>query len=299
MTADGLSVVVLLREVLDPRPPVRLAGGGVMVREPGPRRLVNPADLEALEEGLVLAEERGARVTAAAVGPGRCLDDGLRLALAMGAHRAVRVDGPGLWEGDAAARARVLARVVEILSPSIVLAGARLLDRGDEPAPALAAAGLGLSCCAPVVSIRGGDGQVTATRKADRGAREVVSLPLPCVLLIEGGAREPRYPDMDGVLGALGAPVETWGLPELGLPERAVGEYAALLRPERLAHPRPDPTPVPTPDPEAPAFERIRALLSGGIRARAGRVHEGTPEEVAEGLLRILEEEGLLQGASS
>ncbi len=298
MTADGSSIVVLLREVLDPRPPVRLAGGGLMVREPGPRRLVNPADLEALEEALLLAEEHGARVTAAAVGPGRRLEDGLRLALAMGARRAVRVDGPGLWEGDAAARARVLARVVEILSPTLVLAGARLLDRGDDPAPALAAAGLGLPCCGPVVSARVGDGQATATRKADRGAREVVTLPLPCVLLIEGGAREPRYPDLDAVLSALEAPVETWGLPELGLPERAVGEHAALLRPGRLAHPRPDPTPVPTPDPDAPAFERIRALLSGGIRARAGRVHEGSPGEVVEGLLRILEEEGLLQGAA-
>ncbi len=293
----ALNLVVFLREVLDPRPPVRLAGGGAWVREPGVRRLVNPADLEALEEALALAARRAGRVTAVAVGPGRCLEEALRWALAAGAHRAIRVDAPGLWEGDAVSWARVLGRVLEILAPDLVLTGASLLDRGDDPAPALAAARAGLFHCGPVVSVRLGDGEVAATRKAGRGAREVVALPLPCLLLTAEGLRAPRQPDLDAVLAAAEAPVQTWGLPELGLPERALGLHAARLRPDRLAAPRPDPRPVPTPDPGAPAFERTRALLAGGISPRAGRVREADPAGVVEGLIRIFEEEGLLPGA--
>jgi electron transfer flavoprotein beta subunit len=51
---------------------------------------------------------------------------------------------------------------------------------------------------------------------------------------------------------------------------------------------------VVTPDPKLPAFERILSLLSGGIKAREGRLHTLSIDDTASDLLQIFREEGLM-----
>src|SRR6266540_2211577 len=173
-------VLVLLREVRDPRPPVRLEVGGAGVRENGLRRLVNPADLTALEVALRLAEHGGGAVTAVAIGDER-LDDALRLALAVGAGRAVRVWDDAMRDGDAAADATVLQRVLEIVRPALFVSGHRLLDRGDDPAAALAAARFGMPCVGAALSCALRGDEVDILRKADKGASASARrCPAPC-----------------------------------------------------------------------------------------------------------------------
>jgi electron transfer flavoprotein beta subunit len=257
--------------------------------------MVNPADLEALEEAARLAGSRGARVTAVAVGPQR-LEDALWLASSMGAARAIRVWDPCLERADAVAEGRLLGRILEILRPTLLFTGARLLDRGDAPGPALAAASAGISCCTSAVEIEVGDRSAQVLRKGDRGARQRVELPVPCAILFAAGFRELRYPDLDAVMAAMEAELEVWGLPELGLDPREVGEQSALLQPEGFSFPRPRPVRVPTPDASLPAFARIVALLSGGIQPREGRMHFGSAEEMADQLFQIFRSEGLVSG---
>jgi electron transfer flavoprotein beta subunit len=292
MAQTNLDALVLLREVVDPRPPAEPIAEGAMVRERGLRRLVNPADLEALESALALGL---GPVTALAVGPER-LEDGLRVAIAMGAARAVRVWDHALEGGDATADARLLRRVLEILRPGLVVAGSSLTDRGDEPSPALAAALLGFPVVNAAVSCRISGGTAEVLRKGDRGARQRISVPTPCMVLFEPGTTVPRYPDMETFLGACAAEVELWGLPELDLPPWEVGEEGARLRPDGVSFPRPRPVRVITPSADLPAPDRVAALLSGGIQARAGVMHFGTADEAAQGLLRILRREGLVPG---
>jgi electron transfer flavoprotein beta subunit len=289
-------IAVLLREVQDPRPPARLEGG-VEVRESGLRRLVNPADLSSLEVALTAGERSGARVTAIAVGDER-LDDSLRLALSAGATRAIRVWDDAMKGGDAVAGAAVLRRVLEILQPGMFFTGYRLLDRGDDPVPALAAAGCGMPCVSAALSLRLVDGTAEIVRKADRGARQRMASSLPCAVLFDVSAAEPRYPSLPAVLAALEAPLEPWGLADLGLPAWELGFDGSILRRAGLAPPRSNPVRVPTPDPSAPGHERVRALFSGGIRPRAGQMHFGGAEETVSRILAILAEEGLLPGGA-
>src|SRR5512145_3128696 len=102
MSNKNLNILVLLREVNDPRPPARLMTRGAGISERGLRRIPNPSDLTALEQALLLKKVNGARVTVLAVGQGR-LEDLLRLALSMGADRAIRCHDHGLDGGDAVA----------------------------------------------------------------------------------------------------------------------------------------------------------------------------------------------------
>ncbi|MBC8018720.1 MAG: electron transfer flavoprotein subunit beta [Verrucomicrobia bacterium] len=291
MPENKLDILVLLRETNDPRPPASVTTRGAAISERGLRRVPNPADLAALEEALHLKDTLGARVTVLAIGPKR-LDDTLRLACSMGAERSIRFWDHGLEGGDDVANARVLARIVTILSPNLFYTGSRLADRGDDPVPPLAAAALGLPCIGAAVSLIPKKEQVEAQRKSDRGARQIVSAPLPCAVLFEE-VRTPRYPSVEALTDALSAPVEVWDLAHLGLPFWQIGASGAYLAAADYGVPRPDPVRVVTPDPKLPAFERILSLLSGGIKAREGKLNVLSADDTVKGLLRIFREEGL------
>jgi electron transfer flavoprotein beta subunit len=112
-------------------------------------------------------------------------------------------------------------------------------------------------------------------------------------------SRTPRYPSIEAVTKSLLAPVEEWVLADLGLPFWEVGATGAPLTTAEFGIPRPDPVRVVTPDPQLPAFERIISLLSGGIKAREGKLHFLSAEETAAGLWRVFEEEGLVPGETS
>lgn len=294
----ALRLVVLLREVCDPRPPARLTADGYGIYDRGLRRIVNPADLSALELALRLAANGRGTVTAVCVGPPR-VEEGLRQSLAMGAARAVRVWHSACEGGDAVAGARLLERLLVILTPHLVLTGNRLADRGDDPVPALAAARLGIPCVSAALGVGLSTDGLKVRRKSDRGARQVVTSRLPSVLLCDAECCEPHYPGQAGLMAAAKAPVESWGLAELGLPLWELGAAGALLERDRCSFPRANPQRVVTPDATLPAFERILALLSGGIKPREGKLNTLSAEATVERLLTIFREEGLLDGRRS
>lgn len=289
-----LSILVLLREASDPRPPARVITRGAAISERGLRRIPNSPDLAALEEALCRKEQSGARVTVLAIGPER-LDDTVRLAYAMGADRGIRLWDHGLEGGDAVADARVLGRCIEILDPTLLFTGNRLLDRGDDPVPALAAAMRAMPCLSAAVALTLKQEGVEVVRATDRGGRQVVTAPFPCTVLFEEG-ETPGYPSIDALMGSLETPIETWDLARLGLPTWEVGASGGYLASAEFGVPRPDPVRVATPDARLPAFERILSLLSGGIKAREGRQHLLSADETADGIWRVFGEEGLVPG---
>jgi electron transfer flavoprotein beta subunit len=215
----------------------------------------------------------------------------------MGADRGIRFWDHGLEGGDAVVDARILARITAILSPTLVFTGNRLVDRGDDPVPALAAASAGRPCLSSVISLNLKCDGVEVLRKSDRGGRQTVAAPFPCTVLFEE-TRTPRYPSVKAVTRSLLASVEEWELADLGLPFWEAGATGAYLAVAEFGAPRPDPVRVVTPDPALPAFERILSLLSGGIKAREGKMHAVSAEATADGLWRILSEEGLVPGRS-
>ncbi|MCD6527859.1 MAG: electron transfer flavoprotein subunit beta [Desulfuromonas sp.] len=295
MSDKSIQIAVLLREVCDPNPPARLTEDGYGVSDRGLRRFANPADICALEQALRMAEGKQGSVTVFVVGPSR-LEDLLRLALSMGADRAIRVWDSLFAGGDDVADARLIERLIQIFDCDFFLTGNGLLDRGAAPVPALASAGLSMPYVTAAVDFEFQGEGIEVLRKSDRGAKQLVALGHPCTLMFEDGCCEPRYPHQDALMAALEMPVEHWGLAELGLTISEVGSYGAKLGKERCSFPRLNPKRVVTPDADLPAFDRILALLSGGIKPREGKLHHGSAEEMAEMLLGVFQAEGLVGG---
>ena len=187
---------------------------------------------------------------------------------------------------------------MEILQPDYFLTGNRLVDSGADPAPLVASAKLGIPYVTAALKVESVDGEVKVLRKCDRGARQLVGTSTPCTLLFEEGCCEVRYPDQVMLMAALAKGIETWGVAELGLPYSELGGYGAVLEKERCSFPRTNPQRVVTPDASLPAFERILALLSGGIKPREGKLHNVSAAETAEMLFEIFAAEGLIGGSN-
>ncbi len=291
MPLKKLHILVVMRSCSDPRPPARTITRGAGICDRGLRWMVNPSDLSALEEAVTLKDRLGASVTVLAVGQERA-DDLLRLAHSMGADQCIRFWDHGIENGDSVANARILARVIEILSPSLIFSGNRLVDRGDDPVPALASAMRRIPCLASVIELRISNNGIEATRKVDRGGRQIEKAEYPCTVLFEAVAI-PRYPSINAIADAVSAPILSWDISNLGLPFWKTGSVGSSLQLVEYGIPRPDPARVATPDASMPAFDRIISLLSGGIKAREGKMHTGTAEDMTDCIWQILQEEGV------
>ena len=159
---------------------------------------INEADNYALEEALLLKENHEAEVELVTIGSAESTDV-LRMGLAKGAARAVRIDDAALAGTDPVGLARVLAGFFRQEEYDLVLCGAIAQDTEDsQVGPALAEL-LGWPHAAYVTKLEPGDGGLTVKRELEGGWLEVKELPMPCVVSIQTGGNTPRYASILGI----------------------------------------------------------------------------------------------------
>lgn len=224
--------------------------------------VVNPYDEYALETALRLKEKVGSgTITAIALGPER-VKTALRTSLAMGADSALQLTDPAFDGIDALAVGRLLAAAVKRQPFDLVLCGKQAVDDDLAAVPPAIAHFLGIPhvSVVPEVTADLAAGIVVARREIE-GATEVVHAPIPCLVTIQKGAYEPRYPTLKGMMAARKKEIPVLGAAELGI------DPAALTR--RLVY--------------------LDDRLPPG--RKPGRVLEGAAEEVVPELVRLLREE--------
>jgi electron transfer flavoprotein beta subunit len=267
--------------------PSRLDGGPVGP-DPGDDRFagVSPADRAALELALRLAAVTGTEVVAVAAGPVGA-ERTLRDALAAGATRAVRLDMP--TDSDSRDVAFELAQVLG--DATVVLCGDYSLDRGSGSVPAFVAHHLAAAQALGLVAIdvdatgatSGSDApRVHVVRRLDGGRRELLAVPMPCVLSVEGSVATLRRAPLPRVLAARSARVEVVATP----PAHHHGAPAIVTsyRPRARVMPAP----------MGGALDRVRSLTDAGTASTRGETIEVPPREAAARILAALREWGHL-----
>jgi electron transfer flavoprotein beta subunit len=234
---------------------------------------VSAGDRAALEIALRL---RGAEdhVTVLTLGPAES-ERWLREALAAGADKAVRIDGPIRYHGDTVAAA--LATVAA--GSDLVIAGDFSIDRGTGAVPAFIAAELGYAQALGLVDVdtdvRDDAGRlvIRAVRRLDGGRREVLDVPVPAVISVEGAAAKLRRAPLAATLASGDAPIDVLPHP--------VGEPPRIeIRPYR-------PRPRVLHAPHGGTLDRVRELLQiGGDATHAETVLLDPPAAAA----RIIEQ---------
>ncbi len=155
---------------------------------------LNEWDSYATEEALRIKEglpEGSCEVVVVSVGDEE-VDEAIRRCLAMGADRAIRVEG--VESPDPLSIARALAEVARGESPDLVLCGVQSSDAVQAATGTALAEYLGLARVAVVKKLEwSGSGPARVQRELEGGLVDVCDVDTPAVLTIQSGINEPRY----------------------------------------------------------------------------------------------------------
>jgi electron transfer flavoprotein beta subunit len=186
---------------------------------------LNEWDSYATEEALRLREAAGdGEVVVVSVGD-EDAEDAIRRCLAMGADRAVRIDGESVPVGDPITTARALAAVVEREGADLVLCGVQSSDAVQGATGTALAELLGLPRVAVVKKLDWdrGSGKATVQRELEGGLVDVVEVETPALLTIQTGINEPRYATLRAIKQAEQKEIEV-------VEPSGLGEPAARVR---------------------------------------------------------------------
>jgi len=157
---------------------------------------LNEWDSYATEEAIRLREAHGGEVVVVTCGSKES-EAALRRCLAMGADRAVRVDG--VDGHDPIRVAHALAEVVRDESPDLVLCGVQSSDSVQAATGTALAALVGMPRVAVVTRLELGAGTATVHRELEGGLVDVVEVDMPAVLTIQTGINQPRYANLRAI----------------------------------------------------------------------------------------------------
>ncbi len=257
-----MRILVAAMQVPDSRASVRVLADGSGIDPTGLKFVCSPFDEFAIEQAVQIRES-GVEVediVAVTAGPTEAMGV-LRTALAMGADRGIHLAGEHLPLHDEVAIARLMAAAIRRtgMQPDLVLCGRLTIDNDSgELGPALAEF-LGMPHVGGVTSLAfDGTGTGVQVRSRGEGGDTIYGGPLPMLLACDRGSVEPRFTPLPAIMKAKKKPVETIPATELADAQGASTAFVGLQ------------PPLPRP---------------------ACRVIDGTPEEMAIELVRLLHEE--------
>ncbi|NOX36501.1 MAG: electron transfer flavoprotein subunit beta/FixA family protein [Calditrichaeota bacterium] len=230
-----MNVAVCMKQTPDTEAQIKISDDGTSIVQEGIKWIINPYDEFAIEEGLRLTEKHGGEVTLISLGP-PSIEKTIREGLAMGAHKAIRIDAPAVPD-DPMVTAKALAEVLKEESYDVILFGKQAIDDDHTQMASIVASILNLPAVTVVVELSIENGKGTAVREIE-GGHEKVSFNLPVIISAQRGLNEPRYRSLKGIMAAKKKPIEvksialdeaqlvieTFSYPPPKKPGRIVGE---------------------------------------------------------------------------
>jgi electron transfer flavoprotein beta subunit len=182
---------------------------------------LNEWDDYAVEAAVQLAEAGIAdEVVTVTVGPERA-EETIRMALAKGADRAVRVWDDALEGGfaDVASKVALFEAVVDEEEPDLILGGVQAADTGFGATGVALAERIGFEHAAVVnhLDVDADAGVAHVHRELEGGVEELTDVDLPAVLTVQTGLNEPRYASLRGIRQAQRKEIAAKDLSDLGL----------------------------------------------------------------------------------
>jgi len=216
-----VNIVVLVKQVPDPREYARIREDGTLDREKT-RSVINPCDRCAIEAAILIKEKYGAKVTAISMGPLKA-EDALREALAMGVDEAILISDRRLRGSDTLATAYVLHKaIVKIGHYDLILCGAETTDGGTAQVGPEVAEYIGIPQITYVEEFDI-EGDFLEARRVVEGGFERLRTRPPALLTITSRKYKPRNTNFSGILKAMRMSVVTLSLDDLEVDASKVG----------------------------------------------------------------------------
>lgn len=248
---------VCIKQVPDVNAPIQIKNGELI--QDTDRMVLNAYDASAVEEALVLTEEQDGEVEVVLVGPDKATET-IRKALAMGADKATHIQTSGNEAYDSASYAQILAAFFQNKEYDVISCGKQSQDTDAGLTGGMLAEYLDLPYATNAVGLSVEESELIVKRQGDAG-QEIIALPTPCLVTCSNDMNEPRIPSLKGIMQSKRKPVETITLADLDVDESALESKTKVTgyreKPER----------------------------------KAGQKFEGEPEEIAQKVAQLLDEE--------
>ncbi|HAT36938.1 MAG TPA: electron transfer flavoprotein subunit beta [Gemmatimonadetes bacterium] len=201
-----MDVIVCIKRVPDTEARIRIDGSGSSIESSGIKYDMSPYDAFAVEAAIRLKEslQGDGDVSVLTLGDSSS-GETLRKALAMGADRAVLLNGQVSLDGLATAKA--LAAELEGSEADLFLFGIKAADDDQQQVGQMVSVLSGRPCVSGVSSFEI-DGHTARCKREVEGGSEIVEVDLPAVLCITKGSNEPRLPALKGIMAAKKKPLE-------------------------------------------------------------------------------------------
>ncbi len=221
---------------------------------------LNEFDEHSIEQAALLKEANGGTVTVVGIDLIEELDGVLHTALAKGADKAVKIVGdfePGMASHT---QAQFLAEALKDMAPDIILTGVQAADDRDGQIGPMLAAHLDMPYIGVVADVTVADGTATVQKEYSGGVMAEFAVDLPMVVGVQAASQPPRY-----------APISK------------IRQIAKTVTIEEIDV-----------DDEGPGAGSTIRKMSPPVSAGHAEMIEGEPEDVAEKIIEIIKERGLL-----
>lgn len=222
-----MKIAVCVKQIPDPATAYQLNPDTLTLARPD-EQVLDDTDRYGVEVGLQIADQTDGTVTLVSMGPSGNLN-GIRQALAMGAHRAIIVDDPALAGSDALTTAKVLAAAIAAEDVDLVIAGTESTDgySGVVPQQMAELLGMPLLTYAKKVEV---DGTTVKIDRQTQTGYDTVEAQTPTLVSVTAGVVEPRYPTFKGIMEAKKKEVISKTAADLGVTP-SPGQKIVAVRP--------------------------------------------------------------------
>ena len=253
-----MHIAVILKQVPDLVEEVEVDANGTEIDRDSIKWKLNEFDDHALEQAVLLKESAAAEVTALAL-ESDGVDQLLYGALARGADRAVKV-ATGDARTDSPRAAAALAEVLAEMAVDLVLTGVQAVDDLHGQLAPILATRLGWPHVSVVSGVTLEGAKVRVQQEYSGGRMATLELDLPAVVGVQAAARPPRYVPISRLRQVMAS--------------AQLGSMTATA--------------------EAPALGSTVSRLAAPAQGASAQLLEGRPEEVAQQILAVLRERGLV-----
>ena len=202
-----MRILVAVKRVVDYNVKVHVLPDHSDVDTANVKMSMNPFDEIAVEQAVRLKEAGKAdEVVVVSIGPDKTVDT-LRVAMAMGADRAIHIKHDDT-KVEPLAVAKLLAAVVKREEPGLVLLGKQAIDNDAGQVPQMLSAMLDMPVAINASGLELDGARLTVLRETDAGLLRVAA-DLPAIVSADLRLAEPRYVTLPNMMKAKKKPVET------------------------------------------------------------------------------------------
>lgn len=297
-----LNIIVCIKQVAYIAHPIGMERKGGDIAPEKIVHMLNPYDEVAMEAAIRIKEKHaGSQITVITLGPSRA-ETVLRRAFAMGADNMVHISVPDDYSQSNNPRllnpwttSEILTQAISGMEFDIILCGRKAIDTNDGLVGSFLAESLLVAQATSIVGLTfyPEKKMVRVERSVGHGDREVVECQLPALFTVEKTMHTPRYPTLANRIRSQHTDIIRI---DVSLEDVSNGTAPRSADATTLSPPRPKPKKVFVPDTQLSAAERMRLLVTGGgmKTKKGGDLIKGTPEQVADTVMKALKNENII-----